>query len=248
MTPLVCPGCRTRTGDRLDVCALERAGELLVCPCGRRYPIVDGVPIILRDPADFLRAEIATIVEQDLPPEVAAALIEPGPDDAPYARLLEHLSIYLDAHWGDRATPAPAPEGAARFGAAALVDRVAERANHPVRLAVELGCSVGRFVAELARGAEHVIGLDLQFGAVRRARRLLGGERLAYNRRVAGRHYLTAGVDPGDRAIPAGRWTPICGDALDPPLVPGVFERVVALNLLDSVSQPSQLLSVVDGL
>ncbi|HEX7836329.1 MAG TPA: hypothetical protein VF469_02640, partial [Kofleriaceae bacterium] len=35
---------------------------------------------------------------------------------------------------------------------------------------------------------------------------------------------------------------------LDPPLVPGVFGRVVALNLLDSVASPRQLLAVLDGL
>jgi 2-polyprenyl-3-methyl-5-hydroxy-6-metoxy-1,4-benzoquinol methylase len=40
----------------------------------------------------------------------------------------------------------------------------------------------------------------------------------------------------------------VCGDALDPPLVPGVFGRVVALNLLDAVASPRQLLSVLDGL
>src|SRR6185503_4109279 len=35
---------------------------------------------------------------------------------------------------------------------------------------------------------------------------------------------------------------------LDPPLAPGAFDRVVALNLLDSVHAPLQLLSVLDGL
>jgi SAM-dependent methyltransferase len=40
----------------------------------------------------------------------------------------------------------------------------------------------------------------------------------------------------------------ICGDALDPPLVPGAFERVVAFNLLDNVPRPAHLIAVVDGL
>jgi 2-polyprenyl-3-methyl-5-hydroxy-6-metoxy-1,4-benzoquinol methylase len=40
----------------------------------------------------------------------------------------------------------------------------------------------------------------------------------------------------------------VCADALDPPLLPGAFDRVVALNLLDSVAHPRQLLSVIDGL
>lgn len=239
---VVCPGCRTRTHDRLDVRTLTPAGELLACACGRRYPIIDGVPIVMADPAAFLRSEIATVVERDLEPEVAALLVEGGPDDAPYARLLEHLSIYGDAHWGDRAAPS------AGFGGAELVDKIAERRHARVDLAVELGCSLGRITAELAAGAEHVVGLDLQFGAVRRARRLLDGELLRYGRRIAGRHYTPVTVSAGDRAVPAARRTLVCGDALDPPLIPGMFQRVVALNLLDSVRSPRQLLAVVDGL
>lgn len=243
----ICPGCRTLTGERLDVRTLERDGDVLACACGRRYPIVDGVPLVMRDPDAYLRDELATVVERDLDPAVAALLAAGGPDDAPYPRLLEHLSIYLDAHWGDRATPPPDGPGAG-FAAAAVVERIAARAAAPVRLAVELGCSVGRITAELARGADHVVGLDLHHGAVRRARRLLAGLPLAYARRVTGRRYATATIDPGDRAPPADRVTLLCGDALDPPLVPGFYDRVVALNLLDSVKSPRGLLAVVDGL
>jgi SAM-dependent methyltransferase/uncharacterized protein YbaR (Trm112 family) len=244
---LVCPGCRTRTADRIDVCTLEPQGGLLVCACGRRYPVIDGVPLVLADPAAYLHAEPATIVERDLPADVVALLVAGGPDEAPYPRLVEHLSIYLDAHWGDRADPPPDGPGAG-FGMRAIVDKIAERAAHPVDLAVELGCSTGRIVAELAAGAGQVAGVDLSFGAVRRARRLLDGERVEYPRRVIGRHYTTARTAAGDRAVPAARRLVVCGDALDPPLVPGVFDRVVALNLLDSVGSPRQLLSVLDGL
>jgi 2-polyprenyl-3-methyl-5-hydroxy-6-metoxy-1,4-benzoquinol methylase len=52
----------------------------------------------------------------------------------------------------------------------------------------------------------------------------------------------------GARAAAASRRMLVCGDALDPPLVPGAFDRVVALNVLDSVRSPRQLLSVMDGL
>jgi SAM-dependent methyltransferase/uncharacterized protein YbaR (Trm112 family) len=238
---LVCPGCRVRTGDRLDVRTLDRAGDLLVCECGRRYPIVDGVPLVMANPAAYVRAEIATIVERELPPEVAALLIEDGPDDATYPRLLEHLSIYLDAHWGDRAVPR-----LDSFGMADIVERIAKLPR--VGLAVELGCSVGRILAELAATADRVIGIDMHFGAVRRARRLLAGEHVAYSRRMTGRHYSPATAAAGDRTIPTDRLTLVCGDALDPPLLPGEFDRVVALNVIDSVKSPAQLLSVVDGL
>ncbi len=223
---------------------LDRTRDILACACGRRYPIVDEVPIVLADPTVYL-SEPTAVIERDLAPDVAALLVANGPDDAPYPRLLEHLSIYLDAHWGDHAQPPPDGTGAG-FGAAAIVARIAEASQVRVELAVELGCSVGRVVAELARGADHVVGVDLQFGALRRARRLLAGESIAYARRVAGRHYRTATTTAGDRATSAV--TLVCGDALDPPLIPGAYQRVVAVNLLDSVRQPLQLLSVMDGL
>jgi SAM-dependent methyltransferase len=244
---LVCPGCRTRTPERIDVRTLEPEGDFLVCACGRRYPVIDGVPLVMADPAGYVRAEPATIVERDLPPEVIAWLAGHGPDDAPYPRLVEHLSIYLDAHWGDRAEPPPEGPGGG-FAARAIVDKIAERASQRVGLAVELGCSTGRIVAELAAGADQVAGIEMSFGAIRRARRLLDGERLVYPRRVVGRRYAVASAAAGDRAVPAARRMLVCGDALDPPLVPAAFDRVVALNLLDSVHRPTQLLSVVDGL
>ena len=91
--------------------------------------------------------------------------------------------------------------------------------------------------------AERLVGIELGLGPARRARRLLAGERVPYLRRITGRHYEV--VEAQGIARPA---TIVCGDALDPPLVPGVFDRVVALNVLDSVASPRQLLSVIDAL
>lgn len=246
--PLVlCPGCRVHHDGDLEVRTVERVGELLVCECGRRYPIVDGVPILMADAGGYLRSEMASVVERDLSAEVQALLVAQLTDDAPYARLLEHVSIYMDAHWGDRAEPPPEGAGPA-FAAAELAAKVRERASERVGLAIELGCSAGRIVAELGAGADHVVGLDLHAGTLRRARRLLAGETLVYNRRLAGRHYRAAAVSAGELAVPDDRVTWICGDALDPPLLPNQYDRVVAFNVLDSVRQPRQLLGVLDGL
>lgn len=196
----------------------------------------------MADPSGFLRDEIAAILERELAPSLAQLLVELQPDDAAYPRLLEHLSIYLDAHWGDRAKPPPDGPGAGH-ALAPFVEKVADRARMRVGAAVELGCSAGRILAELADGADVVVGLDLQFGMLRRAKKLLAGERIAYNRRVAGRHYAIAEAQ-GRRA----NVSLVCADALDPPLVPGAFDRVVALNVLDSVARPRQLLEVIAAL
>jgi SAM-dependent methyltransferase/uncharacterized protein YbaR (Trm112 family) len=235
---LVCPGCRTWSEERIDVRTLEPDGDGLACECGRRYPVIDGVPIVMNDPDAFVRNRTPTIVEPDVAPEAGAQAVADGPDDAPYSRLYEHLSIYLDAHWGDRAEPPPDGPGAG-FALLPFVARIAARPH--VELAVELGCSVGRVLAELP--ADHVMGVDLHFGAIRRARRLLAGERVRYARRAVGRTYTAASCAGLPRAAKL-----VCSDVLDPPLVPGAFDRVIALNMLDSVAHPRQLVAVIDGL
>jgi uncharacterized protein YbaR (Trm112 family) len=185
---LICPGCRTLRDGRLDLRTLERDGDILSCECGRRYPVVDGVPIVLGDPTGYLRNDTIPSSSATRRRGGAALLVETVPDEAPYARLLEHLSIYLDAQWGDRADPPGAPAlGEVRDRLAAL---------EPVRYACELGCSVGRILAELAKRADHVLGLDLQFGTLRRARHLLAGEPVAFARRMIGRHYEPARIVP----------------------------------------------------
>ncbi len=144
----------------------------------------------------------------------------------------EHVSTYMDAHWG---------EGAAR-GARVFADKLEQLPRVP--LAVELGCSAGRTLAALAARADHAVGIELQIETVRLAAALFAGKPVEYERRVVGDHYEPARVPPH----PLANVTLACGDVLDPPLVPGAYDRVVALNMLDSVREPTQLLSVADAL
>jgi len=145
-------------------------------------------------------------------------------DDSALAHLAHHLSTYLDAHWPPRGP---------------LVDKL--RALEAVPATVELGCNVGGALAVLP--GERLVGVELSQPTSCRAQALLRGESVPYLRRVSGKHFEPA-VAHGI-ARPA---TIVCANALDPPLVPGSFDRVVALNVLDSVAQPRQLLSVVDAL
>ncbi|MBE7453209.1 MAG: hypothetical protein HS111_31375 [Kofleriaceae bacterium] len=77
---LVCPACRTRTAERIDLRTLEPVapgGELLACACGRRYPVVDGVPIVCADPAGFLRDPV--VLERDPRPRWRPSSSRVGP-------------------------------------------------------------------------------------------------------------------------------------------------------------------------
>jgi len=234
---LICPACRVLTDDGVSVHTIERDGEALVCTnCARRYPIVADIPIVVPDVGAFMRTESLAVLERDVSLDVAQLLVEQGADDAPYARLLEHVSIYMDAHWGDHADP-PVP-----LACSAMLDKL--QALPRVASTVELGCSAGRVTATLAGLSEIVVGLDLQFATLRRARRLLAGDPIAYARRTYGRYYAPAVA----RGLAATNVSLVCGDALDPPLVPRMYDRVVALNLVDSVRSPGVLLDVLTGL
>src|SRR5262249_2714373 len=156
---------------------------------------------------------------------VLALLAQAGPDDAPVSRLLELMSIYVDAHWGDRARPP------VDWGGGPLVARVAARASEPVATAGGRGARPGRGVPGLARGAELTVGVDSSLASLRRARRLVAGEGLRYARRAAGRFYAPATVDSQISGAESGAVVWICADALDPPFAPSSFDRVAALNL-----------------
>lgn len=270
LLPLICPACAARTGDRIELRSLEvvsralaAAGELiegvLRCTgCDRRYPVIDGAPVVMRDLGAFLGGAGAALLQRDASPEVLGALAEAGTDDSPLSQQAALRSSYLDASWGDRAEPRPdGPAGV--FGFSALAEKLAARAAVKVDRAVELGCGVGRGLSILSRGAALAVGVDASPWALRCARRLLAGQQLAYGRRDSGRTYSRAVIDPGAPAGPGGARPPsdslaapgvqlLCADVLSPPLAPGTFDRVAALNVLDAVSSPRLLLDVAASL
>jgi SAM-dependent methyltransferase/uncharacterized protein YbaR (Trm112 family) len=249
--PLVCPACRRRGEDGWHLHTLSLAEALrgddvlgviegtLSCgnaTCGRRYPILDGIPIIAHPLA------AAVLVEPPSAPSLASLLVADEPDDAPLPRLYEHLSIYLDSQWGDRTVPAPiASVPDAGWGYGELMALLGRWCAEPVERAVELGTGLGR--ALVALNAQIVVGLDRHLAGLRRARELLRGRRLPYARRELGRHYVTAEVTGIEH-----RGALVCGDALEPPFAPASCDRVVALNLLDVVNDPPRLIDVAAGL
>ncbi len=201
--------------------------------------MVDGVLVLVPAPAGLLRGDGLSHFVTVGP--AALALLHGSTDSDPLVRHLEWRSIWGQAHWGDRVQLIDG-EGTldAPFGFEAFVPwlRSLPLAEHTV----DLGCGFGRAAVELP--AHEVVALDLAFDALRMARSLSAGEAVRLAVRQHGRHYRWATV--AGRAAPHVRW--ICADILDPPLVPESFDRVVSLNTLDSVSDPSVAVSVIQRL
>src|SRR5262249_34136778 len=119
--------------------------------CGARYPILDGIPVVTPDVAAVLQAQSVAIHAQRAPEELAPLAIY-GPDEGQLPRLLEHLSIYLDAHGAERARPPVT--GPAEAGFSSLAACLAGLARgRRAQVVVELGCSVGGGLRALSEGA-----------------------------------------------------------------------------------------------
>jgi SAM-dependent methyltransferase len=107
--------------------------------------------------------------------------------------------------------------------------------------ALDLGCSVGRSTFELAaHGRGITLGIDVNISMLRLARRVLREGIVRYDRRKLGLLYERREFPVTPAA--AGAVDFWAADALCLPFADRTFARLMALNLLDCVSSPLDLL------
>jgi SAM-dependent methyltransferase len=247
----VCPVCRTRgVESSLGLAVvLQESGEHVIegtlrCPekdCQREYPIIDGIPLLLGN----LRAYVAGAIDQiqargDLSAETDTLLGDCCGPGSSFDVTRQHLSTYAWDHYGDFDPDEP-PGGPGSI--LRLLDRGLTLAKKlPPGPILDLGCSVGRstfFLGDQIGGL--VLGVDLSYAMLRLASQVLREERVRYPRRRVGLVY-------DRRDFPArfsgsenvDFWA--C-DALALPFPPDTFGTVVALNVLDCVQSPHDLLT-----
>jgi SAM-dependent methyltransferase len=243
--PLVCPACRARLDDEgsgttpgpgLTVASADATGShgelihgTLACPraggCGREYPVLDGIPILVVDLDTYLRDERETILHRRDLPAWARELLDLSLDDADARRRRTRaLAAYAATY---PAPPHPLLASLAEGLPAFLQKCLAAHGPSPragaIRRGLDAGCATGGFTGLLARHVDLAIGIDLAFDRVRHA------------------HEATA-TSP----VTGPRPSFVVASADEPAFDADTFDAVLAVNLLDAIRDPRRLLRALD--
>lgn len=206
--------------------------------CWMEFPILDGVPVIVPDPRAYLSGSVEHVAARDDLPAVMGGMIgETLPFTAGFNTARYHLSLYCNEHYGDWSGREAAPQ------VTGLMETGAELAGIAQGPALDLGCGTGRgayALAELTGGK--VIGADLSFPMMRFAQRLLIRGEARWPRRKVGLVYAEETATLPEDA-PAGQVDFWALDAMALPFPAGRFGAVTAVNLLDCIAGPTNMLS-----
>ena len=244
--PFVCPACGTgelkvwRTIRRADD-ELEE-GLLLCGGCDQEFPVIDGIPLLVKNLRAFVNDQLLWILQRgDLSETIVTVLGECSGSMSPFDARRQHLSMYASGHWGDLDPGERSPNEHPGSISAVLVkglERLAERGSRVEGPVLDLGCSLGRTTHELdARrtGGGIVVGLDLNFAMLKMARRALREGKVSYARRRSGLLYESRSFDVPRASEDV---TFVCADVLALPFKDGAFGLATSLNLVDVVPSP----------
>lgn len=253
----ICPTCRAERKDEhplsLAVITARDGDDILEgslhCTaehCRLEYPIIDGIPLLLPEPRQFIADNIEHLTARaDLSALTESILGDCLGPHSGFDITRQHLSSYswdgyadLDPEESDD-TPVQ-PNGVGRCLHAGL-ERITERLKAPV---LDIGCAVGRSSFELAQSSEALIlGVDTNISMLRHARSVLRHRRLRYPRRRIGIVYDRREFEVEFSGMERVDFWACNGMAL--PFKDRDFGLVSALQVLDSVSSPHSLLLAI---
>lgn len=257
----ICPCCRYGSSDgvvqaplKLDRILRRKDDFVLegffVCSnteCSCEYPILNGVPVVLKDMKGWWqseKSELSVITSEST--EMREYF-----NGLSYSAPLSHtekslISSYMDLHYGtlaDSKNPFASWADPRIFWekAVGIAKPVADQIRHR---SLDLGCSVGRYTFELARFSDLAVGIDLKFSFISEAAMFQRSKKISYERRKHGRCFeqVETSYSPSQNVLF------LVADALDPPFKAETFDLVTALNLIDNVKLPLVLIGQMDAL
>ncbi len=243
---LCCPACRGPQGGVyhsaslvLDAVFAERGGlvteALLRCPaCGARYPVVDGVAVIFKDTAAYLRQQERPLMwRADLHPGFEHWLRGAWTEEEDPNWHRQMLAIY-GRSLSEGLSEGPACPAERHYAArrAAWIDRAA------APLLLDAGCGFGpATLSALSLGAR-VVAVDTDLGALRGLSRLLREGRVTVpGWRHGGGDFVPMEIERPPGLDPA-RALLVAADLLDPPFAAEAFDGVMAHHVLDNLAAP----------
>ena len=210
--------------------------------CLREFPVIDGIPIIVANIRQYIADNILSIYgRRDLGEIIESILGDcSGPGSAfDYARHL--LSSYAWDHYAEFDPQESVSEP--RPGSMIRTMKIGLEMAGPVPAGpiIDVGCAVGRASFALAeRGAELILGVDLNFPMLRMASEILRHGTARYPRRRVGVVY-----DRREFPVQFAHQENVDFWACDVTALPfpaGTFSMAVSMNVLDSVSSPHEML------
>lgn len=234
------------------------------------FPIIDGIPIIMPQLRTYVADNIFHLIARsDLSPLSQSILSDCCSQGSVLDSMKQHLSSYVWDHYSEfdpNETPGPVQSGsvvrvlkhafqnsnsATNAESSDNVPSTPAPTNYLPRdyPAIDIGCGPGRTTLELARDSESqgrtglTLGIDMNFSMLRLASGMLRTGKITYPRRRIGVVYDQRSFDvPISNLEQVDFWA--C-NALALPFTNGLFGRAVAMNVLDSVSSPYELLNSI---
>ena len=217
--------------------------------CQMEYPIIDGIPIIVPQIRKYISDNLFHITERkDLSDTIESILGDGVGPGTFFDATRQHLSTYTWDHYGDLNTNS-SPENESSSSSIlscleaglTLFDTTMEP---PI---LDIGCSVGRTTFELAaKYNEMTLGIDLNFSMLRIAQRILQERIVSFPLRQVGIVYERQAFEVEfENNHKVDFWA--C-DALALPCNKSTYGFVNALNVLDSVVSPRDLLVSISDL
>ena len=247
----VCPRCLHADGTQapLKLASTHESRQGLVwqgmvhCSngeCWAEYPVIDGIPVLAPDPRTFLQnSRHHVLLRDNLGPDLESLITDALGQGSEFETTRQHLGLYAGTHYADLVSGAEALSQIP----AILDTGWSAMEPAPKGPALDLGTSVGRGAWEIAaRRAGPVLGADLNFAMLRMAQTLMLEGRVTFPRRRVGVVYdPVEAVLPG--ALASDRVDFWALDAMALPFPDGRFAAATAVNLVDCISGPTNMIA-----